>query len=95
MNLLEVMAALYDSEINCGMASFWDAGFEVWLGDDVNGKKATQGFYPREFAEAGKWLHEAALEHYPDSEYAKRGGNEKTERKWKERKAHYLPEEPR
>lgn len=54
MNLLEVMAALYESEINCGVASFWDAGFDVWLGDDANGKKAVHGFYPDDFAEAGK-----------------------------------------
>lgn len=95
MNLLEVMAALYESEINCGVASFWDAGFDMWLGDDANGKKAVHGFYPDDFAEAGKWLREAALKYYPDSEYAKRGGSEKTEGKGKERKAHHLPEEPR
>lgn len=95
MNLLEVIAALYDSEINCGMASFWDAGFEVWLGDEVNGKRAIRSFYPDKFDEAGKWLHEAALEYHPESEYARGGSGEKTNRKKGRERKVYPPEDPR
>ena len=29
---LRVLIQLYESEINCGIESFWDAGFRVWLG---------------------------------------------------------------
>ena len=28
---------LYDSEINVSLSWFWDAGFTVKIGDDVNG----------------------------------------------------------
>ena len=94
MNLLEVMAALYDSEINCGVASFWDAGFDVWLGDDTNGKKAIRSFYPDDLGKAAKWLHEAALEHYPESEYAKGEGGEKTSRKKGGKRKAFPPEDP-
>ena len=35
--LSDVLAALYASEINCGLESFWDGGFRVWIGDPLNG----------------------------------------------------------
>lgn len=89
MEFLKVMAALYDSEINCSLSSFWDGGFTVKLGDDINGVKATSDWFssfsahwsPDELKESewlertgwqemAKWLHEAVLEYYPDSDYA-------------------------
>ncbi|MDP3740336.1 MAG: hypothetical protein Q8R02_23315 [Hyphomonadaceae bacterium] len=66
-----VMAALYASEINCGMASFWDAGFAVWLGDDLNGRAAEEQFAHEDFDEIAEWLHAEAVRLYPGSEYAK------------------------
>lgn len=77
-NLLGVMCALYNSEINCGMKSFWDEGFWVFIGDESNGIKGYTTFYPPgpfqdgkwTEEEAAEWLHEAALEHFPESEYA-------------------------
>lgn len=71
MDLIKVMLALYESEINCGMESFWDGGFTVWLGlksmgDDMEEKN----FAVNELAkDAGKWLHDAALKYYPNSIY--------------------------
>lgn len=69
--LIDVMEALYSSEINCGMQSFWDGGFDVWIGDEVNGKReVSSGYYSGMFSEAMNWLHDAALRHYPNSVYA-------------------------
>jgi hypothetical protein len=36
-DLQTVMMALYDSEINCSITSFWDNGFTVKFGDEMNG----------------------------------------------------------
>jgi hypothetical protein len=61
---------LYESEINYMIATFWDAGFRVLLGDDVNGFVAETRV--RTFAEAVQWLAIAAVAHCPDSEFAKK-----------------------
>ena len=71
-DLVEIMQALYRSEINCGVQSFWDGGFTVRLGDDLNGTTASENFEAGELGEAGEWLHEQALKHYPSSDYALR-----------------------
>jgi hypothetical protein len=60
---------LYDSEINFGVSCFWDAGFDVRLGDAVNGFLAQDKVPTWEAVE--KWLHYAALKFYPNSGYAK------------------------
>ena len=72
MDLITVMLALYESEINCGMESFWDGGFTVWLGlKSMGDNEVEKNFYTKELAtDAGKWLHDAALKHYPNSVYA-------------------------
>lgn len=65
-----VMEKLYESEINCRIESFFDAGWSVSLGDHANGFKEVEVmFYSMDAAAA--WLHGAALKHYPDSDYAK------------------------
>jgi hypothetical protein len=64
-----VFQRLYDSEINFEVSSFWDGGFDVRLGDAMN------GFLERGNAETWsrveEWLRTAALRHYPDSAFAK------------------------
>ena len=35
---------LHDSEINCALQTFADCGFTVWIGDPLNGIKATEEF---------------------------------------------------
>lgn len=70
-DLAAVMSTLYRSEINCGMESFWDAGFDAWIGDDMNGRKAERTFDRREFGDIAGWLHSEALRLYPESAYAK------------------------
>jgi hypothetical protein len=59
-----VMAALYADEINCGISSFWDSGFTVWIGDNMNGRKSWETFHPFDnpnwLADAAEWLWEAS-----------------------------------
>jgi hypothetical protein len=85
MNLQEVMQRLYDSEINCSVFSQWDGGWEVYLGDEMNGFVAKANFHPANgtnpdtyehargwltLDDAAVWLDKVAREHYPESVYA-------------------------
>lgn len=74
-NVQDVMIALYCSEINCGIQSFWDGGWTVWLGDDMNGRVCEES--DMKMSELPSWLHRKACEHYPHSVYAEasRGKN--------------------
>jgi hypothetical protein len=71
INGKSVLDALYDSEINATVSSFWDGGFTVKLGDDMNGFVAEAEF--KTFAEAEVWLIGAACKHYPNSVFASAG----------------------
>lgn len=64
-----ILQDLYDSEINFSIVTFWDNGFEVKLGDDMNGFVASG--HAQEFANAVEWLKVRAIEKYPDSIFAK------------------------
>lgn len=44
----------------------------VWLGDDINGYIRETHFDGEKIDEAAAWLHEQAVEAYPDSDYAKK-----------------------
>lgn len=44
---------------------------QVWIGCREEGVRASAFFHTRELDEAGAWLAEQALEHYPHSSYAK------------------------
>src|SRR3984957_21299492 len=68
MELGTVIDALYGSEINCSIASFWDNGFTVKLGDEMNGFVAEKNC--RTSSEAALFLDNAAHQHYSDSTYA-------------------------
>jgi hypothetical protein len=65
-DLLTVFRELYASEINCGIESFWDGGFTVFLGDQMNGRKAESVFYPEELDGAAEWLMGQACRIYPE-----------------------------
>jgi hypothetical protein len=71
-NLLDVIAALYASEINCSVSTFWDTGWTVRLGDDMNRFAAEATFRPEELDGAAAWLAERACALYPDSQFARR-----------------------
>ena len=67
MDLTTVMNKLYESEINCSIASHWDAGWEVKLGDENNGFAAET--WVRTLEEAAAFLDSAAREHFAESVY--------------------------
>ena len=51
------------------VSCFWDSGFEVKLGDDLNGFAAETRV--GSWDEIEPWLRVQALLHYPDSDFAK------------------------
>lgn len=68
--MLETLQALYDSEINFHLSTFWDGGFTAKLGDDMNSYAWEGEFDTVQDAVAG--LSAAALRLYPDSVFAKK-----------------------
>lgn len=69
MNLTEVLKALYASEINAGVQTFYDSGWDVWIGDVANGIRSRASCNTADVAAA--WLDQEARKRYPKSEYAK------------------------
>lgn len=70
-DLEDVIRALYASEINCRISTFWDAGITVELGDEANGFRESATFDIGEMDKAALWLDERVRAHYPHSVYAK------------------------
>lgn len=70
LTLESVIRRAYASEINVGLQSFWDAGFHVWIGDDVNGLQAQDNFAVEDLADVPAWIDEAIRRIYSDSDYA-------------------------
>jgi hypothetical protein len=64
-----IFQRFYDSEINFEVSSFWDAGFDVGLGDAMNGFLERNKV--KSWSEVEEWLRAAALRHYPESAFAK------------------------
>jgi hypothetical protein len=71
LETMSIFQRLYDSEINFEVSGFYDAGFEVRLGDALNGFLAHGKVGT--WAEAEAWLRDQAVAHFPDSEFAKSG----------------------
>lgn len=65
---MSIPQKLYNSEINFEISTFWDAWFSWKLGDPINGYSDVG--MADTYDEALQCLHEAALHHYPASEYA-------------------------
>lgn len=55
-DLATVMRAIYDSEIGCGLESFWDEGWTVWIGDRMNGRYREAMFDKADFDAIPAWL---------------------------------------
>lgn len=72
------LQALYDSEINWSISTFWDGGFDWKLGDEMNGWKADGT--ADTFRGAVTAVAEAAVRYYPNSVFARRGGADDAER---------------
>lgn len=68
LRLLDVPQRLYSSEINFSLACFYDGGFSVKIGDDMNGFDAEATV--QSYNEALSWLDEQARERFPESLYA-------------------------
>ena len=63
MKLEEIMRHLYRHEINCEISCFWDGGWDVRLGDRINGFKAEDNFDT--LPECAAFLEARAREFYP------------------------------
>jgi hypothetical protein len=65
-----LMQRLYDSEINLTVqfSSFYDGGFIVKIGDNLNGFRAEDQV--QKWSDVEKWLRMKAIELYPDSKFA-------------------------
>jgi hypothetical protein len=72
LDLIALMRQLYASEINCIIATLYDRGWLVCLGDEINGPMAEQTFGIDELGRAARWMAEAACEAYPNSDFARR-----------------------
>lgn len=70
MTTEQIMQDLYDSEINAAVEWFWDGGFDVRLGDHMNGWHKSGCV--NSWSEVGLWLMEAAIEKYPNSQFAQK-----------------------
>jgi hypothetical protein len=68
---MSILQRLYDSEINVWVTSFWDDGFYVRLGDEMNGYRAERRCAT--WPEAECWVDEQARVLYPDSAFARDG----------------------
>ena len=69
--LIEILRALYTSEINVSISCLWDGGWDVALGDELNGFKAERNFANDALHHVARWLAEQAKVHYPESTFAK------------------------
>lgn len=66
---MSVLQDLYHSEINFTVSTFWDGGFDVKLGDPRNGFVAQTNC--NRWGMVEPWLIAAAIEHFPDSLFAR------------------------
>ena len=67
---MKMLQKLYDSEINFEISTFWDAGFDWKLGDEMNGWK--DGGNADTLDLAVQDLRAAAIKHFPGSVFARK-----------------------
>ena len=60
-----ILQTLYANEINVGMQSFYDGGWTVWIGDEMNGRRVEQTFDNDEINDILAWLLKHASALYP------------------------------
>lgn len=65
MTLIETIQYLYDEEINVRIASFWDGGWVIELGDEINGFSHSVRFDNEFLEDASEWLLKTTKELYP------------------------------
>lgn len=64
-SLETVLDLLYRFEINCGLSSFYDGGWTVWIGDEMNGRAAEASFDRDQLHTVPAWLADNAERLYP------------------------------
>jgi len=67
---MSIFQKVYDSEINFQVSTFWDGGFTIKMGDEMNGFKDKLGATVDTWEEVEPALHDLAIKHYPGSKYA-------------------------
>lgn len=65
---MSVMQEIYDNEVNISITTFWDGGYEVKLGDPMNGFVAERNV--DRWDQVEPWLEAQMIKHFPDSEFA-------------------------
>jgi hypothetical protein len=65
---VSVFQDLYHSEINFAISTMWDGGFDVKLGDEMNGFVAETTV--DRWGKVEPWLSEQAIRHFPHSLFA-------------------------
>ena len=70
-DMLDVFSDIYDSEINFILSIFWDSGYTVKLGDEMNGFK-DQSDCLENIQEAARELTRLTILHYPNSIFSKK-----------------------
>lgn len=74
-NSLQTLQDIQDSEINFQLNTFWDGGFDIVLGDEINGTIEENNF--DKLQDAADWLVTAVLKHFPDSKFSKEYADKK------------------
>lgn len=82
MTIGDLLEALYASEINVELRSFWDGGWTAQLGDDLNMYGAE--VWAQTLTEMVPKLREAAAKTYPDSHFSRRERGEIIVGPWNE-----------
>jgi hypothetical protein len=65
MTLDEILQMLYSNEINIWITTFWDGGYDVRIGDTINGFKFQNIVYTSQ--EAADWFEMSARRFYPQA----------------------------
>jgi hypothetical protein len=60
---------LYESEINLHLSWFWDSGYDVKIGDEMNGYVAE--FNTHSIDEVENWVVSNVIKAFPKSKFAK------------------------
>lgn len=74
--LVPVLQALYESEINASISCLWAGGWTVRVGGDENeGWRSTANFENEDLDQAAVWLAAEAKRLYPESRFAREHPN--------------------
>lgn len=71
MDLISVLEDMYMSELNFTLSTFWDSGYTVELGDELNGFKEKSEMLCS-FKEVACELIRMIKKHFPESDFSKK-----------------------